>query len=296
MIPPSEQNVTDHLDQADHPVNSVGILGLGIIGERIAAHVRSHGNFPVFLWNRSARPDLHCLASPLDVVKSTELIQIFVRDGVALLEVLTQIAPALTPRHLVLSHPTVSPLEIEKAAAIVLEKGAQFLDAPFTGSRDAAAAGKLIYYVGGSSKAIQRATPLLKISSQEIISMGSIGTATMIKLATNIIMGVQIKGLAEALTLLKVADVSLDYLVRALEQSAANSPVIRMKLKKILDSDFEPHFSTKNMLKDLEHSLNVAADHDVNLAATAVTASSLKNLVTMGLGDQDYSVLGNVAA
>lgn len=296
MIPQPEQNTTDHLDQADHPVNSVGILGLGIIGERIAAHVRNHGNFPVFLWNRSARPDLHCLASPLDVAKSTELIQIFVRDGVALLEVLTQIAPALTPRHLVLSHPTVSPLEIEKAAAIVLEKGAQFLDAPFTGSRDAAAAGKLIYYVGGSSKAIQRATPLLKISSQEIITMGSIGAATMIKLATNIIMGVQIKGLTEALELLKVAGISADYLVRALEQSAANSPVIRMKLKKILDSDFEPHFSTKNMLKDLEHSLNVAADHDVNLAATVATASSLKNLVTMGLGDEDYSVLGNVAA
>jgi 3-hydroxyisobutyrate dehydrogenase-like beta-hydroxyacid dehydrogenase len=272
-------------------IDPVGIIGLGIIGSRVAELLQNKKNFPLFVWNRTPQPLPNLLDSPLAVAESANILQIFVRDGAALLEVLEQLSPALTPSHLVLNHATVSPQEVLEAAALVDKGGAQFLDAPFTGSRDAAAAGKLVYYLGGSSEAIERAMPLLKLSSKEILPMGPIGSATTVKIATNMIMAAQVKALAESMTLLKLTNIPLQRLQEALVHNAAYSPVIAMKLPLILQGNFEPHFSTKNMLKDLRFALALAKEHHVEFPATATTADALENLMSQGLGDKDYSVL-----
>lgn len=274
-------------------ITSVGILGLGIIGSRVAELLQNKKAFSLFVWNRTPQFLPNFLASPHAVAESAEVIQIFVRDGAALLEVLEQLSPALTASHLVLNHATVSPQEVLEAASLVNKRGAQFLDAPFTGSRDAAAAGKLVYYLGGSSEAMERAIPLLKLSSKEIIPMGPIGSATTVKIATNMIMAAQVKALAESLTLLKLTNVPLQHLQEALEHNAAYSPVIAMKLPLILQRNFEPHFSTKNMLKDLRFALALAKENHIELPTTGATAGALENLIFQGLGDKDYSVLAD---
>jgi len=221
---------TDSLPASRQFQASAGILGLGIIGKRVAELLQNKKAFSVFVWSPSPRPLPNFLTSPRAVAESAEILQLFVRDGAALLAVLEQLSPALNSSHLVLNHATVSPQETLQAAALVDKKGAQFLDAPFTGSRNAAAAGQLVYYLGGSSKAIERATPLLKLSSKEILHMGDIGAATTVKIATNVIMAAQINALAEALTLLKLAKIPLQSLQPALTHNAAYSPVIAMKL------------------------------------------------------------------
>lgn len=268
----------------------VGLLGLGIIGSRVAATLRREG-VPLFVWNRSPRPAPNFLASPAEVAESADILQIFVQDGPALLEVLQQLSPALTAKHLILNHATISPRETLEAAALVEKRGAQFLDAPFTGSRDAAEAGKLVYFLGGTAEAIERATPLLMLSSDYILPMGPIGAATYIKIATNLIMGAQVQALTEALEFLSLGQVPLQQLMVALQHNAANSPVLNMKLPLILQGDFEPRFSTKNMFKDLQFALNLAKDHDIKLPATASTAASLNEIMASGLGDADYSAI-----
>ena len=122
---------------------TIGLIGLGIIGSRVAANLRREG-FPLFVWNRSPRSEPNFLPSPADVAEAADIIQIFVRDGVALLEVLRNLSPALTARHIILNHATIHPQQTLEAAALVTKRGAQFLEAPFTGSRDAAADGKLV--------------------------------------------------------------------------------------------------------------------------------------------------------
>ncbi|KAB2644593.1 MAG: NAD(P)-dependent oxidoreductase [Verrucomicrobia bacterium] len=272
---------------------SVGILGLGIIGKRVAEILQNDKTFSVFVWNRSPRSLPNFLASPQAVAESAAILQLFVRDGVALLEVLEQLSPALNSSHLVLNHATVSPQETLQAAALVNKRGAQFLDAPFTGSRDAAAAGKLVYYLGGSSEAIEKVTPLLKLSSKEILPMGAIGSATTVKIATNMITAAQVNALTEALTLLQLTKIPLQSLHQALIHNAAYSPVIAMKLPLMLQGNFEPHFSTKNMFKDLSLALDLAKEHSVALPLTATTAAALENLISQGLGDQDFSALAH---
>ena len=88
----------------DAPLD-IGVLGLGIIGGRVADHLRAAGH-RVHAWSRTGKAG--SLASPRAVAEAARVVQIFVRDSSALLEALRDLAPVLTPGHLVLNHATVS--------------------------------------------------------------------------------------------------------------------------------------------------------------------------------------------
>ena len=186
---------------ADAKKTSVGVIGLGIIGGRVAAILRRNG-FSVTVWNRSPRPEPNFLPSAREVAETADILQLFVRDGESLMEVIRAMAPSLGVTHVVMNHATVGPAETLEAARIVTERGAAFVDAPFTGSRDAATEGELVYYVGGEESVIERVRSVLESSAREILPMGPVGSATYVKLATNMISAAQIEALAEALALL----------------------------------------------------------------------------------------------
>ena len=136
--------------------NNVGIIGLGIIGQRVADNLRRRG-FHVYVWNRTPRAVPNFVGSRAEVAELCDFVQIFVSDDEALLQSVQQLTPALTPRHIVLAHSTVAPETMRTAAEIVQRRGARFLDAPFTGSKPAAEKGELIYYVGGDEAALRDA-------------------------------------------------------------------------------------------------------------------------------------------
>ncbi len=267
---------------------SVGIIGLGIIGIRVASILR-HRDFTVTVWNRTPRAEPNFLSSARDVAESADMIQIFVRDGAALLEVIREISPALGASHIVMNHATVSPAETLEAARLITECGAAFLDAPFTGSRDAADEGALVYYVGGEESVIDRARSVLTASSKVIVTMGPVGAATYVKLATNMISATETVVLAEALALLHRGGVPLTHLSEALEHNMANSGTITLKAPLMLHGDFAPRFSVKNMLKDLQIVLQAVEGKEIPLPATAATAGALRGAVESGWGEDDYA-------
>lgn len=273
---------------ADH--DPVGIAGLGIIGSRVAARLRAAG-CPLWLWSRTVRPEPNFLSSPAELAEASRIIQIFVSDGPALRGVLEAMAPALTPAHIVLNHATVSPAEARESAAIARECHAGFLDVPFTGSRDAAAAGQLVYYAGGPSHLLEAVRPVLSASAQEILPMGEIGEASAVKIATNMISAAAVSSLAEALALLHRQGVPLHFLHAALGKNAARSGVIDMKLPLMLADEFEPRFSLKNMFKDSRLALALAAETGLDLPAAAAFAGTALAALQRGLGDADFSVI-----
>jgi 3-hydroxyisobutyrate dehydrogenase-like beta-hydroxyacid dehydrogenase len=179
---------------------NVGIIGLGIIGRRVAETLR-HRNFHVFVWNRTPRPFPNFVGSPAEIAQLCDFVQIFVADDDALLEMVQQLKPALKAHHVVMAHCTVAPATMRAAAEIVQRRGAQLLDAPFTGSKMAAEKGELVYYMAGDDAAFRRVRPVLQASSKEIIEIGEIGQATTIKLATNMITATTAQVAAEALAL-----------------------------------------------------------------------------------------------
>jgi len=269
---------------------NVGVIGLGIIGSRVAENLRRQG-FHVFVWNRTPRPVPNFVGGPGELAEMCDHVAIFVSDDDALLEVVKQMGPALAPRHIVLAHSTVSPYSMRAAADIVERRGARFLEAPFTGSKMAAEKGELVYYVAGDDAALQEARPILEASSKEIIAIGEIGQATIIKVATNIVTAASVQAAAEALALLQVAGLSLEKFTVAMRENASNSETLSMKLPKIIEGDFEAHFSLKHMLKDMQIANRLGLLHHLELAVTAAARDRLVEQMQRGYGDKDYSAV-----
>jgi 3-hydroxyisobutyrate dehydrogenase-like beta-hydroxyacid dehydrogenase len=277
-------------DPTTDPQPAAGVIGLGIIGSRVAACLRKSGH-QVWLWNRTLRPEPNFLSSPAEVADSARHIQIFVSNGDALLSVVRDMAPALTPAHIILNHATVSPRDTLAAAEIVRDRQAAFLDAPFTGSRDAAQRGQLVYYIGGDPAVLDSVRPLLAASAKSILPVGDIGQASVLKIATNLLAASQVAALSEALALLDRHGVELHKLHLALEQNAARSGVVDMKLPCMLSGDFEPRFSLKHMFKDLQLALAMAEDKDIEIPTASAFAGVAMAALQRGWGESDFSVV-----
>jgi 3-hydroxyisobutyrate dehydrogenase-like beta-hydroxyacid dehydrogenase len=270
---------------------NIGVIGLGIIGRGIAGNLRRKG-FPVYVWNRSPRSVPNFVGSPGEVAEICNYIQIFVSDDDALLQTAQQLVEKLTPRHLVLAHSTVAPDSMRAAAEIVERRKAQFVEAPFTGSKTAAETGELVYYVSGNDAALREARPVLEASSKEIIEIGAtIGQASAIKIATNMITAASIQAAAEALALVQASGLPLEKFVEAMRSNASHSTTLAMKLPKIISRDFEPHFSVKHMLKDMQIANQIGLSNYLDLGVTAAARDQLLEQMHWGHGDDDYSVV-----
>jgi 3-hydroxyisobutyrate dehydrogenase-like beta-hydroxyacid dehydrogenase len=269
---------------------NVGIIGLGIIGTRVMDTLRRKG-FHVFVWSRSPRPIPNFVGAPAEVAEMCDYVQIFVSDDDALLDIVQQISPALAPRHIVLAHPTVAPHSMRAAADIVERRGARFVEAPFTGSKIGAEKGELVYYVAGDEVALREARPILEASAKEIIEIGEIGQATAIKVATNILTAAAVQAAAEALALVQNSGVSLEKFTAAMQSNASNSGVLSLKLPKMIEGDFEPHFSIKHMLKDMQIATRLGLLNHLELSVTTAARDRLLEQMQLGYGDEDFSAV-----
>ncbi len=265
-----------------------GVIGLGIIGTRVAANLRKAGN-QVWVWNRSPRPEPNFLSSPAEVAESAKIIQIFVSDGPALMDVLTAMAPTLGPEHIVMNHSTVAPRETMEAAKLVEGRAAKYLDAPFTGSRDAAEAGQLVYFIGGESDVLEKARPHLEVSAKAIISVGEIGQAAAMKIAMNMVVAVTVGAYAEAMCVLDKSGIAPSKIGEIFPHHIAQSPLVDFKIPSMIRDDFDPRFSLKHMFKDIQIALAMAADFGVDLPETAAYAGAAMSGLQNGWGDLDFS-------
>ena len=269
---------------------TVGVIGLGIIGSRVAAGLRHHG-FEGWVWNRTRKTDPNFVGSPSEVVEKCEVIQLFLADAPATLSVLDSVAAKLTADHVVLCHGTIGLEGTLEAAKRVQQRGAQFLDAPFTGSKGAAEKRELVYYLGGDPKVAERVRGVLEASSKAILYVGEIGQAAVVKVATNLISAATVQVLAEALALTVKAGIPAEALVRAVELNAMRSGVTDLKLPKMLSQDYEPHFSLKHMFKDVQLGVQLAKQLGLELPATTAVGGSLNAGVSRGWGDLDYAAV-----
>jgi len=98
----------------------VGVIGLGIIGARVAKNLRKAG-FDVYVWNRTPKDEPQFVQSPRILAETCQVLQIFVANDAAILETIENLLPALTPQHLLIAHSTISPETINEIAARIAE-------------------------------------------------------------------------------------------------------------------------------------------------------------------------------
>ena len=267
----------------------IAVLGLGIIGSAWAKNLIADGH-QVRCWNRTPKDFPDFCSSIKQAVDGAEFIIIVVADPPAVKSILDQIGPTLKAGQLVVQSSTISPNWTKIFAEQVKKTGADFLEAPFTGSKPMAEARKTVYYLGGDAQTVEKASPVLKSLSSTILHIGPIGAASTLKLAMNMNIAGIAQILCESLSLCRRAGISDDIYFNALANNVAKSGVSDFKGPKLRQGDYSPQFSLKHMNKDLRLALETADELSLGLSET----KNLKNIYDQGMdkGWQDDDFIG----
>src|SRR6202051_4971182 len=187
---------------------TVGFIGLGLMGRPMAANLLKAG-YELTVWNRTAsRADALVeqgakrAATPRDVAAASEVVFTIVSDPPALESVLWGEAGVFAGLHrgsVLVDSSTVSPALARRAAASAAAQGAEFLEAPVTGGTWGAEKGELVFMVGGEAETLKRVEPVLGAMGKRWFHLGPVGAGQTVKLAMNLLLDVQVEGVAGAL-------------------------------------------------------------------------------------------------
>ena len=275
----------------------IGIVGLGIIGSRMAANWRKAGH-EVGGWNRTRANAEHLglplARTPRELAERCELIMIVVADPSALDAVVTGkdgIATGSLKGKIVLNASTVGAADNRRADEAVRKAGGEFLETPFTGSKTGAENAKLVFYAGGDAALLRRAEPRLLEIGSKIFHFGPVGAAADAKLIMNLMLADLMQAMAEGFVFARHAGLDMQTFRDAFKLNAGWSGLADLKVPKMLAADYEPHFALKHMDKDVRLALARAAELGIALPLTARTKELMAAAMAAGLGEEDFSVL-----
>ena len=195
----------------------------------------------------------------------------------------------LIPNAVLIESSTISPAWAQELSQAAKSRGCELLDAPVSGSKPAAAAGELVFLVGGSEAALANGRPVLAAMSRQIIHLGPTGSGAMIKLINNFVCGVQAVALAEALALIERTDLDATKALAVLTEGAPGSPMVKMLAKRMAASDFTPNFALPLMTKDLRYASEEARKHGMSLTTAAAAIGMMQKALDAGLAEKDFS-------
>jgi 3-hydroxyisobutyrate dehydrogenase-like beta-hydroxyacid dehydrogenase len=272
----------------------VAFLGLGIMGHAMATNLVKAGH-EVRVWNRTPGKTVdgaRSAATPAEAAQGVEVVWICVADTAAVEQVLfgeNGVQQALSPGMVVVDSSTISPTAERDFAARVNAKGAEYLDAPVTGSKVGAADGTLVFIVGGSDAAVEKINPLLAAMGKAVVQMGENGKGQTAKLGMNLMIALTYEGFAEALVLTSKLGLPAEKLMELVQKSMVRSGVTDYKAPFVLKRDFSPNFPLNLMHKDLKLMLDAAQENRVKLPGLETVEEIYDVAAEEGFGDQDYA-------
>jgi 3-hydroxyisobutyrate dehydrogenase len=280
------------------PQTKIAFLGLGLMGSGMAGRLLGAG-FPLTVFNRNAeraaplvQKGARLAGSPREAAVGAEIIISMLADNSASRAVWLGPEGALAgaaPGALLIESSTLTAGWVRELAAIAGRQKLDMIDAPVTGSRPAAAAGELVFLVGGTAEALARARPALAVMGRDIVHVGPLGGGAMLKLINNFVCGVQIVALAEAMTMIERSGLDPERAVPVLTNGAPGSPLVKMMGARMSARDYTPNFMMKLMAKDLAYAITEARGQSLQLASAEMALGVLKRAMESGRGDQDVS-------
>jgi 3-hydroxyisobutyrate dehydrogenase-like beta-hydroxyacid dehydrogenase len=231
---------------------------------------------------------------PRAVAEAADVVFTMVRDTSALHDVTDGpegILAGLGPGKIYVDMSTVSPAASRALAARVAERGARMLDAPVSGSVLTLEQGRLSIMVGGDEDAFARVRPILQDIGPKVTHVGPNGQAVLMKIATNLCLGVQMLAFSEGVLLAEKGGIPRKTAVEAMLNSVAASPMLQYRGPFVLQMPDEAWFDVNMMQKDLLLALEAGRSLDVPLPTTAVANEMLTAARAMGLADRDFAVV-----
>jgi 3-hydroxyisobutyrate dehydrogenase len=181
---------------------------------------------------------------------------------------------------------TISPIVTREIAKKLGEKGIRMLDAPVSGGDIGARNATLSIMVGGDADAYEECLPVFQAMGKTITHIGGHGDGQVCKAVNQILVGVNVLGVAEALMFASKAGVDVDKVLAAVSGGAAGSWQLANNGPKMLRADYAPGFKVKDYIKDLRIIMETAAETKTPLVETAVVQQMFRHLDAEGLRDR----------
>jgi 3-hydroxyisobutyrate dehydrogenase-like beta-hydroxyacid dehydrogenase len=280
----------------------VGFIGLGTMGLPMARNLAKAG-FPLTVSTRSL-PKAESLArelsgvravrEPAEVGRASDVIVSSVPDAPEVEEVHlgeNGTAAGAARGAIVIDTSTIAAEAARGIASRLAERGIALLDAPVSGGQKGAIEGTLTFFVGGEAAALEKARPVFQAMGKRVTHLGASGAGQLGKAANQILVGVNLMAVSEALAFAKKAGLPLPALHEALTAGAANSWALEVLGKKMIDRDFAPAFAIKHQQKDLAIVLRTARESGLPLPGAALVHQLLVALEAAGRGDDGTQAL-----
>ena len=276
----------------------IGFIGIGLMGLPMSKNIAKAGyNLKVF--NRSKKK-----AEPLkefganisntlqDLVDDSDIVITMLTDDTAVDEVMnnSDFLENLKPGAIVIDMSSVKPTTATKYGNNFKSKNINYLDAPVSGGTIGAEEASLAIMVGGDQNIFDDAFDILKTMGNPTL-VGPIGSGQVSKLANQIIVGLTIGAVAEAVTLCEKAGADPNKMIKALSGGWADSKVLQTHGKRMIDKDFTPKGRTSVHLKDMNNILECANNYNTHLPISNLVKEMYKSLVKNGHGETDHSSL-----
>jgi 2-hydroxy-3-oxopropionate reductase len=276
----------------------IAFIGTGLMGYPMASNLlKKKLNLKVFSRTLDKAKPLEKLGAIVsnslsEAVKDADIIVTMLTDDEAVEKVLgdKEFLNNLKPSSTVIDMSSIKPKIAIEYGKILEEKKINFLDAPVSGGTIGAEDGSLAIMVGGDQKVFDYALDTLKIMGSPTL-VGPIGSGQVSKLANQIIVGVTIGAVAEAITLCEKAGVDANKFIKALSGGFADGKILQNHGKRMIDKDFSPKGKVSTHLKDMNNILECAGDFDTKLPISSLIKDMFNSLVERGNDNDDHSAL-----
>jgi 3-hydroxyisobutyrate dehydrogenase-like beta-hydroxyacid dehydrogenase len=277
----------------------IGFIGLGLMGSRLTRRLHSSG-WNVQAWNRSpdpakslARDGVAISSSVSELVADSDVILSSLANDAAVRSVYFDddgVFSSIKPRNVILEMSTISPelsrLLHQEASA----RGVDLLDLAISGSTPAVEAGTITLLGGGDKSTFERCTPIYESIAKQWFLIGLGSSGILMKLVVNLLLGVDMQAIAEAVSLGEHLRIDRNVLLDVLSRTTVIPPAFGGKIKKIKNNDYSPEFPLRLMSKDMDLVMDAAKTSGADLPAARAAQSVLASSVSSN-GDQDLSAI-----
>jgi len=279
---------------------TIGFIGLGIMGRPMARNLMKAG-YSLVVHNRSraaveelTKEGAKAADSPQAVAAQTEIVITMLPDSPDVELVYAGergVFGGARKGMLLIDMSSISPVVARKLARAAEGNGAEMLDAPVSGGEVGAINAALSIMIGGNAPAVERAMPIFQALGKNIVHIGDAGAGQVAKAANQVVVGLSIAAVSEALVLSAKAGVDPAKVRQVLLGGFAQSRILDAHGQKMLERNFKPGFRIRLHEKDLSIALATAREYGVSLPLTAITDQMMIMMKATGRGDLDHAGL-----
>jgi 3-hydroxyisobutyrate dehydrogenase len=277
----------------------LGFIGLGLMGSRLTRRLHSSG-WHIQAWNRSPeRADalnkwgITIAPKMTDLVANSEVILSCLANDAAVRAVHFDkggVFSAAEPGTVILEMSTISPDLSRQLHQEARTRGVKLLDVAISGSTPAVDAGTITLLAGGEKETFDQCVPIYESIASQWFLIGPGSSGIRMKLVVNLLLGLDMQAIAEAVSLGEHLEIDRNVLLHVLTRTAVVAPAIAGKIRKIKIGDYSPEFPLRLMSKDMDLVMNAARSSGADLQAASVAQSVLASNVVAS-GDLDLSAI-----